>query len=192
MPSRRAQIAGIELGLKRTNHGRPSDPITPDQKQTLIAKLRGDIGDFESFLSRQESWSSLHQSLAKSAVQLKKRGAGLIFEDNNGVKVRASEVSRLFGIGQLTKRFGAFEGEDQTPIPRRHPAFDLSPSTHDAAYHRLWNGYYADRKFARRDYQRAQKRLGSYRATMQTASTAGTLGLSRSMKSPSKSLARFW
>ncbi len=56
-----------------------------------------------------ESWNALHAVLAKAGLKLTPRGNGMVIEDASGAMVKASDVERSFSKGNLEKRFGAFQ-----------------------------------------------------------------------------------
>ncbi len=56
-----------------------------------------------------ESWDALHEVLAKAGLKLTPRGNGLVIADASGAMVKASDVDRSFSKGNLEKRLGAFQ-----------------------------------------------------------------------------------
>ena len=56
-----------------------------------------------------ESWDALHKVLAKAGLKIALRGNGMVIADASGAMVKASDVERGFSKGNLEKRLGAFQ-----------------------------------------------------------------------------------
>lgn len=101
-------------------------------------RINGPAGDFEANagiesligfakrtlvgeLSRCGSWKDAHEACARHGVELRLRGAGLVVVDPAArVGARASSIDRGLSLGQLQKRWGAFEPSAERPAtPRR-------------------------------------------------------------------------
>ncbi|MEO0004152.1 MAG: hypothetical protein RLZZ22_1844, partial [Pseudomonadota bacterium] len=59
-------------------------------------------------LRAAQSWSELHQVLREHGLQLRERGNGLVIESDDGTRVKASSVDRMFSKAQLEQRHGPF------------------------------------------------------------------------------------
>lgn len=70
-------------------------------------------------LDTARSWSELHETARSHGVELKLRGAGLVFVEAEGATVRASSLSRRLSKATLERRLGPFEGEVSSVEPQR-------------------------------------------------------------------------
>jgi hypothetical protein len=58
-----------------------------------------------------KTWDALHATLAKAGLKIAIRGNGMVIADASGAMVKASDVDRSFSKGNLEKRFGAFQNQ---------------------------------------------------------------------------------
>ncbi|BAU77418.1 TraI/MobA(P) family conjugative relaxase [Metapseudomonas furukawaii] len=110
----------IELtyGLERDNHA-PSKSAASSKADDLAAKseletLAGWIrSEALEGISKVGSWQELHGHLAEHGLQIRKKGAGLVFETEDGISVRASSVDRACSLKTLEGRLGSYEESAQ-------------------------------------------------------------------------------
>jgi hypothetical protein len=71
-----------------------------------------------------QTWEELHRVLGEQGLELRPRGAGLVFENAGGtVRVKASSVSRELSLKALTDRLGLYQASTGT-----HEAVSRSPA----------------------------------------------------------------
>jgi hypothetical protein len=118
----------IKHKLARTNHGRGSGK----QPQGKAADLEAHTAEM-SFLtwlretlekplavlfSTETRWPELHWLLVQHGVELRKRGAGLVFQDvRRGIIVKASAVNPALSMQALTSRLGPFQPSANAATP---------------------------------------------------------------------------
>lgn len=66
-------------------------------------------------LQRAASWAALHDVLHSHGLALRERGNGFIIQNNDGLAVKASSVSRDLSKVKLVARLGAFQTPAQPP-----------------------------------------------------------------------------
>ena len=133
----------------------------------------------EAALDRPDaSWASVHQALAVYNLEIKPRGAGFVVvdRDDDRLRMKASQLGRGFGKGDLEKRLGAFE-----PIAgsraRSDTRFAERPRGNGQdARTQLWTLYQRERH-ERREKQKAQ--WAAYKAKREKAFRAVALDSAR-------------
>jgi hypothetical protein len=108
-------------GLERDNHA-PSK--APNKADDLAAK--SGMETFADWLKQTSypgcaiasTWSELHAHLSHQGVSLQKRGAGLVFVNDDGLAVKASSVSRDLSLKALEGRLGTFQPSNDLPKAR--------------------------------------------------------------------------
>ncbi len=133
----------------------------------------------EAALDRPDaSWASVHQALAGYNLEIKPRGAGFVVvdRDDDRLRMKASQLGRGFGKGDLEKRLGAFE-----PIAgsraRSDTRFSERPRGNGQdARAQLWTIYQRERH-ERREQQKAQ--WAAYKAEREKAFRAVALDSAR-------------
>lgn len=102
----------VEHGLERDNHvaaksaSKADDLAAKSGMETLAAWLK------ENALpgcDKAGTWAELHQHFAQYGVEIKKRGAGLVIVNEDGIAVKASTVSRSLSLKALEARLGVVE-----------------------------------------------------------------------------------
>ena len=129
----RLQAACAELEIK---HGLTQEPHTLDAEQSRERKAHGRAADFEarnggqSFLAwtrehagaallaardSGKGWQAVHLAAAAFDIDVKLRGAGLVFshKSNSRLHVKASDVDRGLSLKAMTDRLGPFEQPGQ-------------------------------------------------------------------------------
>ncbi|WP_392538565.1 TraI/MobA(P) family conjugative relaxase [Legionella sp. 227] len=112
-----AEIASkleIELGLQITNHQTRksrSENLADDMEhhsgiESLINWMKRNC---KEQIEASQNWSDLHKVLAKHHMRIQIRDNGFIFCDEDGLKVKASSVSRNFSKQRLESKLGEFE-----------------------------------------------------------------------------------
>lgn len=76
-------------------------------QESFIGFLRNELNDK---ISTVETWDQFHAMLAALNVSIKPRGNGFVFENADGLQVKASSVNRVFSKASLEKILGQFEG----------------------------------------------------------------------------------
>ena len=83
-------------------------------QESFIGFLRKELNDK---ISTVETWDQFHAMLAALNVSIKLRGNGFVFENADGLQVKASSVNRIFSKSSLEKIFGKFENSSyQTTV----------------------------------------------------------------------------
>lgn len=83
------------------------------------------------------SWKELHARLAAKGVELRKRGAGLVFVSGDGY-CKASTIDRAFSLKRLEERLGPFE---PGAYPPRGKGYRDTPLAKDADTARRFKRY---------------------------------------------------
>ncbi|ERP94978.1 hypothetical protein Q669_31090 [Labrenzia sp. C1B10] len=61
-----------------------------------------------------ETWEELHEGFALYGVELRRRGAGVVFRDiDTGTMEKASAVDRLFSKKNLEDKYGPYRKQDR-------------------------------------------------------------------------------
>lgn len=120
---RRLMQACVELeakhGLIRTAHGKAANirDATRTAREATLALLRSDILPKVLTKPGPQTWDELHRVLRGQGLELRLRGAGLVFQNTAGtVRVKASMVARELSLKALTDKLGpykAFAGADE-------------------------------------------------------------------------------
>jgi hypothetical protein len=113
---RRLMQACVELeakhGLIRTAHGEAANvrEATRTAREAMLALLRSDILPKALTKTGPQTWEDLHGVLREQGLELRLRGAGLVFQNPGGtVRVKASSVSRELSLKALTDRLGPYQ-----------------------------------------------------------------------------------
>jgi len=112
----------IKHDLLKTNHKTTQKiKLTESEifrnEESLTHFLKENISKF----SNSKDWDQLHNKVNALGVMLKKRGAGLIFEDKNlKISVKASSIARELSLKKLESSLGVFEGGEKI-YERREP-----------------------------------------------------------------------
>ncbi len=111
----RLMQACVELeakhGLTRTAHGEVSNvrEATRTARQTMLALLQSSILPKVLANTAPQTWEELHRLLGAHGLELRLRGAGLVFQNAGGtVRVKASSVAREFSLKALTDKLGPY------------------------------------------------------------------------------------
>jgi hypothetical protein len=129
---RRLMQACVELeakhGLMRTAHGAFANvrEASRTAREATLALLRSDILPKALTNPGPRAWEDLHRVLREQGLELRLRGAGLVFQNAGGtVRVKASSVSRELSLKALTDKLGPYrasagadEAVSQTPLRR--------------------------------------------------------------------------
>lgn len=113
----------LKHGLIKTNHVQTTSKTLSDsevfrQEESLKGFIKSNVDSFKRCLS----WSELHKSLNELGLQLKRKGAGLVFLDQTEqVAVKASSIDRQFSLKNLEKSLGVFESGDKIYESRSKP-----------------------------------------------------------------------
>src|SRR5271166_2757457 len=112
---RRLMQACVELeakhGLIRTAHGEVSNAreATRTARQTMLALLQSNILPKVLAKTAPQTWEELHRLLGVHGLELRLRGAGLVFQNTGGtVRVKASSVARDLSLKALTDKLGPY------------------------------------------------------------------------------------
>ena len=112
---RRLMQACVELeakhGLIRTAHGEvlTMREATRTARQTMLALLQSNILPKVLAKTAPQTWEELHRLLGAHGLELRLRGAGLVFQNTGGtVRVKASSVARDLSLKALTDKLGPF------------------------------------------------------------------------------------
>ena len=99
-------------GLIRTAHGEvlTMREATRTARQTMLALLQSNILPKVLAKTAPQTWEELHRLLRDHGLELRLRGAGLVFQNTGGtVRVKASSVARDLSLKALTDRLGPFK-----------------------------------------------------------------------------------
>jgi hypothetical protein len=150
---RRLMQACMELeakhGLIRTAHGEAANvrEATRTAREAMLALLRSNTLT-KALTADPQTWEELHQVLREQGLELRLRGAGLVFENAGGtVGVKASSVSRELSLKALTDRLGLYQASAGT-----HEAVSGSP-VRGIGGASLYQRYAAERAAATRTEQ---------------------------------------
>jgi hypothetical protein len=120
---RRLMQACVELeakhGLMRTAHGAFASvrDASRTAREAMLALLSSEILPKALTKPGPQTWEELHRVLREQGLELRLRGAGLVFQNPGGtVRVRASSVARELSLKALTDKLGpyqAFRGADE-------------------------------------------------------------------------------
>jgi len=120
---RRLMQTCVELeakhGLIRTAHGEvlTMREATRTARQTMLALLQSNILP-KLLMTGPQTWEELHRLLRDHGLELRLRGAGLVFQNTGGtVRVKASSVAREFSLKALTDKFGPYDNSVTTGMP---------------------------------------------------------------------------
>src|SRR5208337_3709286 len=126
---RRLMQACVELeakhGLIRTAHGEAANvrEATRTAREAMLALLRSDILPKALANPGPRTWEELHRVLREQGLELRLRGAGLVFENAGGtVRVKACSVSRELSLKALTDKLGPYRAADTDEAVSRSPA----------------------------------------------------------------------
>jgi hypothetical protein len=113
---RRLMQACMELeakhGLMRTAHGEVANvrDATRTAREAMLALFRSDILQKALTNPGPRTWEDLHRVLREQGLELRLRGAGLVFENAVGtVRVKASSVARELSLKALTDKLGPYK-----------------------------------------------------------------------------------
>jgi hypothetical protein len=113
---RRLMQACVELeakhGLIPTAHGEFADVrlATRTAREAMLALLRSDILPRALTKTGPQTWEELHRVLREQGLELRLRGAGLVFQNAGGtVRVKASSVSKELSLKALTGKLGPYQ-----------------------------------------------------------------------------------
>jgi len=101
----------VKHGLQKVNHSTSKKiKLTESEifrnEESLTHFLKERISTF----SNLHSWEKFHIKANTLGIKLKKRGAGLVFEDmSSGITVKASSIARKLSLKKLESKFGTFE-----------------------------------------------------------------------------------
>lgn len=103
-----------EYELEHDNHQttkRGSASRADDMERTAgIESLQGWIKrECLAQLQGAQSWAELYETLHHNGLVLRERGNGLIIQNNDGLAVKASSISRELSKAKLVARLGAFK-----------------------------------------------------------------------------------
>ncbi len=111
---RRLMQACVELedkhGLIRTAHGEVLNvrEATRTARQTMLALLQSNILP-KVLMTGPQTWEELHRVVREQGLELRLRGAGLVFQNTGGtVRVKASSVARDLSLKALTDKLGPY------------------------------------------------------------------------------------
>jgi hypothetical protein len=114
---RRLMQACVELeakhGLIPTAHGEVANTREASRtaREAMLALLRSDI--LPKAITKTQTWEELHGVLREQGLELRLRGAGLVFQNVGGtVRVKASSVARELSLKALTDKLGRY----RTPV----------------------------------------------------------------------------
>jgi hypothetical protein len=113
---RRLMQACVELeakhGLIPTAHGDFANvrQATRTARHAMLALLRSDVLPKALTNPGPRTWADLHRVLREQGLELRLRGAGLVFQNAVGmVRVKASSVSRELSLEALTDKLGPYK-----------------------------------------------------------------------------------
>jgi hypothetical protein len=113
---RRLMQACVELeakhGLIPTAHGALANvrDTTRTAREAMLALLRSNILPKALTKTGPQTWEELHRVLREQGLELRLRGAGLVFQNPGGtVRVKASSVARELSLKALTDRLGPYQ-----------------------------------------------------------------------------------
>ena len=99
--------------------------------EAMLALLRSDILPKALTKPGPQTWEELHRMLREQGLELRLRGAGLVFQNAGGtVRVKASSVGRELSLKALTDKLGPYKastGADEAVS--RSPAVELAART---------------------------------------------------------------
>lgn len=125
---RSASLRGLEkrLGAFGGPNGTGEDPVSEEtskngpspDKDNFEHWIRGNKANLIEALQKSATWRELHTALRESGVQLKKRGAGVVFADLGGQNtIKASSLDRNASKKKLEERLGPFLGPNAVERP---------------------------------------------------------------------------
>ncbi|MGE5516204.1 MAG: TraI/MobA(P) family conjugative relaxase [Bacteroidota bacterium] len=113
----------IALGLTRTHHGlgREDASLAPIKGKAADMEAHTGVGSFARWVrdtarddllaAKDKGWPELHKAAARLGLEIKPRGAGLVFVDAGKPEraVKASSVDRTLSMGALVKACGPYQ-----------------------------------------------------------------------------------
>jgi hypothetical protein len=85
---------------------------TRTARQTMLALLQSNILP-KLLMTGPQTWEELHRLLGEQGLELRLRGAGLVFQNAGGtVRVKASSVAREFSLKALTDKLGPYRASE--------------------------------------------------------------------------------
>ncbi|MGE5517841.1 MAG: TraI/MobA(P) family conjugative relaxase [Bacteroidota bacterium] len=113
----------IALGLTRTHHGlgREDASLAPIKGKAADMEAHTGVGSFARWVrdtarddllaAKDKGWPALHKAAARLGLEIKPRGAGLVFVDAGKPDraVKASSVDRSLSMGALVKACGPYQ-----------------------------------------------------------------------------------
>lgn len=90
----------VKHGLQKVNHSTSKKiKLTESEIFRNEESLTHFLKERISTISNSHSWEKLHTEANALGVKLKKRGAGLVFEDmSSGITVKASSIARELSL----------------------------------------------------------------------------------------------
>jgi hypothetical protein len=151
---RRLMQACMELeakhGLIPTAHGEVANTREASRtaREAMLALLRLDILPKTLTKPGPQTWEELHRVLREQGMELRLRGAGLVFQNPGGtVRVKASSVARELSLKALTDKLGPYQASAATDeAVSRSPARKIGAAS-------LYQRYAAERAAVTRTEQ---------------------------------------
>ncbi|WP_084154274.1 TraI/MobA(P) family conjugative relaxase [Maridesulfovibrio frigidus] len=109
-----------KYGLQRDNGLQGDGPKRANEKavtyeahsgqQSFDSYVKERENNISEALSKAQNWQDLHIALAKSGLEIRKRGNGCIIKDSHSkTAIKASSLGRNYSKGKLEKQLGPFE-----------------------------------------------------------------------------------
>ena len=146
-------------GLRRDNRidksksndkvqGRAGDMEAHSGLDSFKRWLRNRKDDLEAALEKAETWDALHISLAKFNLEIRPRGAGLVISSKGQkVFVKASELGRQFGKGQLEEKLGKYQApSEQAQSVKPEERYCKPPQQEGAERSELWEMFQREKQ----------------------------------------------
>lgn len=122
----------VKYDLERDNHTAKRS-ATSDKADDLAAKTGMETlaewvrSEVLPGITEAKDWQSLREHLAEHGLDIKKKGAGLVFVDQEGVTVRASSVDRGCSLQALQSRLGDYEESPDRPKVPPKKSYQFKP-----------------------------------------------------------------
>ncbi len=104
------------------------------------------VQELLSELENHSSWKNVHRVLHKNGLQIRKRGAGFVFQDlESGICIKASAVHRDFSKRKLEGNLGPLkESKVKYPTERKYSYGPKQPQ--DETSQKLWDLYLQEKE----------------------------------------------
>lgn len=156
----------VALALTRTNHGlgREHASLAPVKGKAADMEAHTGVGSFARWVrdtarddllaAKDKGWPELHKAAARLGLEIKPRGAGLVFVDvgKPDRAVKASSVDRALSMGALVKACGPYQPTHGKEVA--HWTYQPQPLHQHTKARPLYQKYQAERDAALKERSR--------------------------------------